>query len=80
MIILERLIEFKNMYVVALVCANPKLKGIYDQGPKYVSLGASPFGVKEGSSSSQDSEDSAGAIHSGNNSVDVTSASPSTDD
>ncbi|GKV13575.1 hypothetical protein SLEP1_g24570 [Rubroshorea leprosula] len=80
MIVPEHLVEFKNIDVAALVCVDPKLKGIYDEGPEYVSLGAFPFGAKEGFSSSWDSEDSTVAIHSGNNFANMISASLSPDD
>ncbi|GKU89563.1 hypothetical protein SLEP1_g3689 [Rubroshorea leprosula] len=77
MILPDCLAEFEKMDVAALICADLELKRIYDQGSEYVSLGASPSGVEEGSGSSWDFEDSAGAMHSGNNSTDVAGASPS---
>ncbi|GLT29293.1 hypothetical protein SLA2020_041680 [Shorea laevis] len=80
MIIPKRLANFENIDVATMVCADLELKRIYDQGPKHVPLGVSPFRVAERSNSSLDSEDSVGAIHSGKNSTDSIGASPSSDD
>ncbi|GLT49907.1 hypothetical protein SLA2020_234310 [Shorea laevis] len=74
-IIPECLAKFENMNVAPMVCADLKLKRFYDQGLEHVPLGVSPSGVEEGSSNSWDFEDSAGAIHSGNNSTNATSLS-----
>ncbi|GLT69507.1 hypothetical protein SLA2020_416540 [Shorea laevis] len=80
MIVSKRLAEFENMDVAAMVCANPDLKRIYDQGPKYVPLGVSSSGAEEGSNSSWDSEDSASTIHPGSTFANVMGASPPPDD
>ncbi|GKV09093.1 hypothetical protein SLEP1_g20640 [Rubroshorea leprosula] len=71
LIVSDRLAEFKDMDVAALIHADPDLKRTYDQGPSAIFLDDSPRQASEGTGSSWDVGDSAIAVYSRGSSVDV---------
>ncbi|GKV29237.1 hypothetical protein SLEP1_g38178 [Rubroshorea leprosula] len=71
LIVSDRLAEFEDIDVAALIHADPDLKRTYDQGPSAVFLDDSPRQASEGTDSSWDVGDSATAVCSRGSSVDV---------
>ncbi|GKV19331.1 hypothetical protein SLEP1_g29609 [Rubroshorea leprosula] len=71
LIVSDRLAEFEDMDIAALIHADPDLKRTYDRGPSVVFLDDSPRQVSEGTGSSWDVGDSATAVCSRGSSVDA---------
>ncbi|GKV20494.1 hypothetical protein SLEP1_g30615 [Rubroshorea leprosula] len=71
LIVSDRLAEFEDMDVAALIHANPDLKRTYDRGPSAVFLDDSPRQASEGTGNSWDVGDSATAMCSKGSSVDA---------